>query len=152
VAESVLECFTEAALLDCVDFIRSLSNPRLVTMVVQCTPPDAIVSADPARLNQILYNLLSNALKFTPTGGQISVSAVVDAAGAIIAVRDSGVGNSPADEALVFEPFGQVKTAGSAPIRGDRVGIATRARPGRAAWQRIWLAGADGAGSCFTFT
>src|SRR5258708_15438266 len=61
-------------MVGCVDVIRGMSNPKRLTIRIHCEPDDASVTADPVRLRQILYNLLSNAGKLTPRGAQISVS------------------------------------------------------------------------------
>jgi len=64
---------------------------------------------DERRLNQILVNLLSNAIRFTPSGGTVSLTAHQDAAGDIeISLRDNGVGMCPAHVETALEPFGQV--------------------------------------------
>ena len=67
-----------------------------------------IVNGDERKLRQVMLNLISNAVKFTPNGGRVEVSTYADPAGArIIAVKDNGVGISPADIERVFEPFVQ---------------------------------------------
>lgn len=67
------------------------------------------VSADPARLRQILYNLLSNAEKFTPSGGSITVRAADERDYARITVEDTGVGIPAEEQPRVFERFYQVE-------------------------------------------
>jgi hypothetical protein len=68
------------------------------------------VQADVEKLDQILMNLIGNAIKFTPKGGQITIDAsrcATDASLATISVRDTGVGIAPAKLASIFEPFAQ---------------------------------------------
>jgi signal transduction histidine kinase/CheY-like chemotaxis protein len=66
--------------------------------------------ADATRLTQVIYNLLSNAAKFTEPGGSIRLSAHRDEAGtAVVTVRDSGAGIDPEDLERVFEPFAQTE-------------------------------------------
>ena len=65
------------------------------------------VDADPTRIEQIIGNLVGNALKFTPDGGSIHVSVVRDGADAVLHVVDTGIGMAPALAARVFEPFVQ---------------------------------------------
>lgn len=67
--------------------------------------------ADPDRLSQVLYNLLSNAMKFTSRGGHVHIDVSLDPQQALIQVRDSGAGFSPEQEARLFQPFGQVHDA-----------------------------------------
>jgi signal transduction histidine kinase/ActR/RegA family two-component response regulator len=75
--------------------------------------PAALVSGDPQRLQQVLRNLLANALRFTPAGGLITVRATGTAAGVAIAVSDTGAGIDPAFLPHVFEPFRQQPGAAS---------------------------------------
>jgi signal transduction histidine kinase len=137
-------------MVGCVDVIRGMSNPKRLTVLTHCEPNDALVTADPVRLRQILYNLLSNAVKFTPPGGQISVSARVDAAGAVISVRDNGIGIRPEDKRVIFEPFGQADTAARA--QGTGLGLPLVRELVALHGGRVWVESAPGAGSCFTFT
>jgi signal transduction histidine kinase len=137
-------------MVGCVDVIRGMSNPKRLTVLTHCEPIDAVVTADPVRLRQILYNLLSNAVKFTPPGGQISVSARVDAAGAVISVRDNGIGIRPEDKRVIFEPFGQADT--SARAQGTGLGLPLVRELVGLHGGRVWLESAPGAGSCFSFT
>jgi len=66
--------------------------------------------ADPRAVRQVLLNLLTNAVKFTPAGGRVEVNAAArDDGGLRITVRDSGIGIGPEHRALVFEPFRQVE-------------------------------------------
>ncbi len=137
-------------MVGCVDVIRGMSNPKRLTVLTHCEPIDAVVTADPVRLRQILYNLLSNAVKFTPPGGQISVSARVDAAGAVISVRDNGIGIRPEDKRVIFEPFGQADTTARA--QGTGLGLPLVRELVGLHGGRVWLESAPGAGSCFSFT
>ena len=68
---------------------------------------DIAVNADADRLAQILWNLISNAVKFTPSGGSVRVSGTRSAHGVSIAVEDSGAGIHPEDLPLVFQRFWQ---------------------------------------------
>ena len=66
-----------------------------------------VVQGDPDRLTQILWNLLSNALKFTPAGGSITVEAARRPGAVVIAVHDTGVGLAQAEIPLIFQRFWQ---------------------------------------------
>ncbi len=82
------------------------------------------VMADAVRLQQVFGNLVSNAIKYTPTGGRILVTADPDeeAGGWVVEVTDTGVGISPDELPRVFEPF--FRAAGSAGQRGTGLGLA----------------------------
>jgi len=77
---------------------------------LQCETSDGMpeVFADERALKQVILNLLSNALKFTPAGGEVTVFAFVEQDGAVtFGVRDTGVGIAEDDQSRVFEKFGQ---------------------------------------------
>lgn len=71
------------------------------------SPPDLIVSADPDRLDQIISNLVVNALRHTPSGGKISIKAGHSSGGVQILIADSGEGISPEDLPMIFNRFWQ---------------------------------------------
>ena len=82
------------------------------------------ILADARALRQILLNLMSNAIKFTPEGGVITVSAEIDAKGnCVLWVRDSGIGISDDDLAAVFEPFRQVDSSVARKHEGTGLGL-----------------------------
>src|SRR5262249_41199876 len=70
-----------------------------------------LIRGDGRKLKQVLLNLLSNALKFTPEGGRIDVRAAMHDGMAEISVADTGVGIAPEDQEAIFEEFRQVGTA-----------------------------------------
>lgn len=113
-------------------------------------PPGFVVRADRQRFQQILYNLSSNALKFTPRGGQVTISARRDASFAYISVRDTGVG-IPADQLEpVFEEFHQARSTER--NQGAGLGLAITQRLVQAHGGSISVESEVGEGSCFTFS
>lgn len=70
--------------------------------------PGLVAHADPRRLTQVLFNLLGNAMKFTPPGGRVTLSARRDGGLCVVQVRDTGVGFEAADAARLFLPFSQL--------------------------------------------
>jgi PAS domain S-box-containing protein len=83
-----------------------------------------LIHGDRARLLQVLWNLLSNALKFTPAGGWIDVRVTSDEKVARVTVQDSGIGIPPAFHTKVFEPFQQVRLKSTPQIGGLGLGLA----------------------------
>jgi protein-histidine pros-kinase len=81
------------------------------------------IRSDQVRFQQILLNLMSNAVKFTPSGGRVNVTATLDAEGAIIAVEDSGIGMKPEDIAVALEPFRQIDGPMSRRFDGTGLGL-----------------------------
>ena len=85
--------------------------------------PAPIVSGDGDRLAQVLTNLISNALKYTPAGGSVRVTLKRSGAGALVSIRDSGIGIPREELSRVFERFYQVDKA-RGPQRGTGLGLA----------------------------
>ncbi|MDB5397038.1 MAG: Signal transduction histidine kinase, partial [Rhodospirillales bacterium] len=87
------------------------------------TPPPTLL-ADATKLKQCLANLLSNALKFTPAGGSITIRACFDDRGDLaVSVSDTGIGIASADIPTVMSPFGQVETAFQRAHAGTGLGL-----------------------------
>ena len=109
------------------------------------------IRADERKVKQVLLNLLSNALKFTPEGGKIGVSAALQDGVAEISVTDTGVGIATEDQEKVFEEFRQVGTA-SKKIEGTGLGLAISRKFIELHGGRIWVKSQIGGGSTFSFT
>lgn len=86
--------------------------------------PDSLVQADYRALKQILLNLVSNAIKFTPRGGLVEVKAGVDAGWAFVSVTDNGIGISAEDLPRLAQPFEQVETKHARATQGTGLGLA----------------------------
>jgi signal transduction histidine kinase len=88
------------------------------------TPPDLpYLCADGRRLKQILLNLMSNAVKFTPSGGRVTVRARLAEGGLEIIVADTGIGIAPHDLAKALQPFGQIDSRMSRKYQGTGLGL-----------------------------
>jgi PAS domain S-box-containing protein len=123
-------------------------------------PPDLPqLAADHGKVTQVLYNLVSNAIKFTPEGGQITLSAAFGprsefAAGPELefAVADTGIGIKHADRDRIFNEFEQVDEARTRGIQGTGLGLALCRKLIDLHRGRIWVESAPGRGSTFRFT
>jgi signal transduction histidine kinase len=109
------------------------------------------VRADERKVKQVLLNLLSNALKFTPQGGRIDVRVKALADRIEVSVADTGVGIAPEDQDKVFEEFRQVG-ASAARVEGTGLGLAISRKFIELHGGRMWLESAPGKGSTFTFS
>jgi signal transduction histidine kinase len=110
-----------------------------------------MIHADERKLKQVLLNLLSNALKFTPEGGRIDVRAALRDGIAEVSVTDTGIGISPEDQEAVFEEFRQVGTA-SKKVEGTGLGLAISKKFIELHGGKIWVTSQVGTGSTFAFT
>ncbi len=95
-----------AAVDGALDVIRPVAEAKRVTLV-RAVGAEAVVLADPSRLQQVLWNLLGNAVKFTPAGGRVTIDADRDGAQAVIRVRDTGTGISADALPGIFELYRQ---------------------------------------------
>src|SRR5262249_42599240 len=110
-----------------------------------------MIRGDERKVKQVLLNLLSNALKFTPEGGRIDVRAAMHDGAAEISVTDTGVGIAPEDQEAIFEEFRQVGTADKK-VEGTGLGLALSRKFIELHGGRIWVKSEVGQGSTFTFT
>src|SRR4029453_6989728 len=109
------------------------------------------IRGDERKIKQVLLNLLSNALKFTPEGGRVEVRAGIVDGMAEISVTDTGGGIAPEDQGAIFEEFRQVGTA-EKKAEGTGLGLTLCRKFVELHGGRIWVKSQLGAGSTFTFT
>jgi PAS domain S-box-containing protein len=103
-------------LADAVEHVREICLPEAtakgVALEVASDAPDACVHADPARLRQVLWNLVQNAIKFTPAGGRIGLRTLPTSDGRVaVEVEDTGAGIASDDLPRIFRPFEQADSA-----------------------------------------
>lgn len=116
------------------------------------------VYGDPARLAQMLDNLISNAIKFTPEGGKVTVRTASDGGVAVFEVADTGDGIATADQEHLFEPFFRARSATGRTVQGTGLGLTitkaivdahggtidVQSTPGRGATFRVEFPAVDG--------
>jgi len=140
-----------SAIDNALTLVRERATRRGITLGHTIDERLGTLRGDERKVKQVLLNLLSNALKFTPEGGRIDVSAAVREGVAEIAVADTGVGIAPEDQEAVFEEFRQVGTADKK-VEGTGLGLALSRKFVELHGGRIWVTSAVGVGSTFTFT
>jgi signal transduction histidine kinase len=91
-----------------VETLEPVAGAQKVRMELHAAPA-AWVSADPKRVGQVLYNLLGNAIKFTPAGGRVGVEIVPTDKECLVFVHDNGMGLTPEQISRLFRPFSQVQ-------------------------------------------
>ena len=131
--------------------VRERATRRGITLGHSVDERLGPIRGDERKVKQVLLNLLSNALKFTPEGGRIDVGAGVHDGVAEIAVTDTGVGIAPEDQEAVFEEFRQVGAADKK-VEGTGLGLALSRKFIELHGGRIWVKSQVGQGSTFTFT
>lgn len=111
-----------------------------------------VIQADHERLRQVLTNLVSNAIKYSPDGGRIMVSGRFDDESVYVAVTDQGIGVSANDRERIFDRFYRVESALSRRTQGAGLGLYLVKSVVDAHGGRIWVDSEPGKGSTFVFT
>ena len=141
----------ENALPEVLSTIRPLAMAKNIR-VQHSLETNSAVYADRVRFKQILYNLISNAVKFTPKGGRIDIACHGDQNLVRISVTDTGIGIRAEDQAVIFEEFRQVEGAADTTHEGTGLGLAITKRLVEQQGGRISVESKPGKGSRFTFT
>lgn len=129
--------------------VQPLADKKGIAIEVDCQTQMPLVAADELRLSQILMNLVGNAIKFTPEGGQIRITVREREGMAAVTVRDTGPGIPQEEQAAIFESFRQ---GGQQRPEGSGLGLALAKSLVELHGGKIWVDSAPGAGSAFTFT
>ena len=141
---------------DVIDASIALVEPLIARRKLTCErlECDELVTArgDPERVIQILVNFLSNAIKFTSSGGRLTIDCNTTADAVMLRVSDSGIGIARDKLNAIFEPFFQVKASSSAPESGIGLGLAISRTLARAMHGDITVESVLGEGSRFTLT
>jgi signal transduction histidine kinase len=154
-------------LLEVVSEVLPMLAPQLAAKDLHTdvnVAPEVIVRADREKVQQILINLLSNAMKFTDSGGRVSiVTSSVPGNTSLLAsknsgklvsllVSDTGIGIPPEKQEEIFDPFVQVHRNLTQPIEGTGLGLAISRDLARAMGGDLTVQSEPGVGSAFTLT
>lgn len=143
--------FQETDLLDIikktVDQMKIFSKDHVIVM--HLLPGQAMVIADPFRIEQVLINLLSNAVKYSSKGTRITVSAVKKNDDIIVSVQDEGKGIPKHDQSLIFDRYYKVKAKSKI---GYGLGLYISKEIIKRHKGKIWVESQDGQGSTFYFS
>ena len=134
--------------------IREVRMGRDGTVRLESSVPADLpnVLADEERLHQVLFNLLDNALRFTPTGGSVTVSAIPQGNLCEVSVEDTGPGIPQEHQPFVFERFYRVDRSRSRSDGGTGIGLTIAKSVVEAHGGRIWFDRAEGGGAACRFT
>lgn len=136
---------------EALDSLRPLAEKKNIRLLCE-VPADLVALLDPMRFKQVLYNYLSNAVKFTPHGGTVSVRvALEDGARFRVEVEDTGVGMAPDELPRLFQEFQQVSSSRLAE-QGTGLGLALTRRLVEAQGGTVSVRSIKGSGSVFSAT
>ena len=146
-----IECDIASIITETYELVRPLVDGRKQHLVVQVALNLPRLSVDPHRIQQILMNLVANAIKFTPVGGEIFIIARRDGDRLLLQVKDTGPGISAAEQQWIFEPFTSGSETGDAQA-GSGLGLAIAKELTELHGGTIWVESEKGKGSTFAFT
>ena len=140
----------------CEDLIRlttPLTDAKQLQVQLQVAKDIPLLQTDGGKLQQILYNLLSNYIKFTPASGQIHIEAEMATIDSVsISVMDNGPGISKEDQEHIFDKFTQVDTSTTRPHGGAGLGLAIAKELAELLGGELGITSELGQGSAFTLT
>ena len=123
-----------------------------ISLASELDPTLGEISADERKLKQVLINLLGNAVKFTDTGGRVTVRAAATPAGVRVEVEDTGIGIAPEHLEMIFEEFRQVARGAARKQEGTGLGLALVKRLVTLHGGETWVKSELGRGSTFGFS
>ena len=138
--------------------MKLISDREEIELTLDLPGEPILLVHDPDRIEQVLVNLISNAIKFTSAGGLITLSAqmrVQDGSGVFeISVSDTGIGLSRSMQATIFQGYQPILSGegGSPHQKGVGLGLAISRKIVEAHGGRIWAGGGKGEGATFRFT
>lgn len=131
------------------EMVQRQATDAGLTLVRPATESRLLLNLDERRMIQVLLNLLTNAVKFTPPGGRVSVDVEEDATTVALAVHDTGIGIAAGDRAHLFEAFRQVDSSLTRSTGGAGLGLYLVKRLTELHGGHITLDSEPGRGSCF---
>ncbi|WP_372882316.1 ATP-binding protein [Psychromonas sp.] len=128
----------------------SSAEEKKISISRQLPDSETIISADQQEINQLIDNLLSNAIRYTPSPGSVNVNLVRQGDEAIITVKDTGIGISLAHQQRIFERFYRVDKARTRELGGTGLGLSIVKNIAEKHHGRVTLSSTEGHGSTFT--
>jgi signal transduction histidine kinase len=149
---SITEVPLRAALQRLEDLVTLHLQEKQLQLIRANDVDGHVVRADPDKLQQILLNVMSNAIKFTPAGGRLTLSCTATDATVSVALADTGIGIPADQQAQIFEPFVQLGRGLTTAHSGTGLGLAISRDLARAMGGDIGVTSELGRGSTFTVT
>jgi signal transduction histidine kinase len=133
-----------------VALFRPQAEKKNIDLRVDVSPELPVITQDAGKLRQILSNLVSNAVKFTPEGGRVSVAAGMDNGSLVVTVQDTGVGIAPEEQETIFDKFRQSEHALTREQGGTGLGLSIVRELAKLLGGDVSLKSELGRGSTFT--
>ncbi|MCE5257819.1 MAG: HAMP domain-containing histidine kinase [Chloroflexi bacterium] len=139
-----------SVLMDVLDLMQVRAQAKQLGITIQA-PKGLLVRAESEHIKQVWMNLVSNAIKYTPAGGKIDITVAADDGQVRGSVRDTGIGMTPEEQAMIFEPFYRTETAKQTSAQGTGLGLSIVKEIITRYSGRIWVESVKGKGSTFNF-
>ncbi len=136
----------------CLETTRLKAEQKRLTLRADCSADLPPIRGDARHLQEVLQNLLDNAVQYTPEGGHITVQGRAEGCEVVITVADTGIGVPQAEQQRIFERFYRVDAARSREAGGTGLGLAIAKHVVEAHGGRIWVESTVGQGSEFHFS
>ncbi len=144
-------CHMGAIVVEVVDSMRARAAAKGLTLRLEPSDPAPVILGDATLLRQALTNLVDNAIKYTPSGGSVTVGLHVIGEEVQINVTDTGIGVAPEDQPRLFEKFSRIRRRESEDVPGSGLGLAIVKSIIERHGGRLWVESALHKGSTFAF-
>ncbi len=144
-------CQLAAIIRGVVESVRERAKAKGIILQLDLPSELPLVLGNRVRLDQVVNNLLGNAIKFTSEGGRVTVSAREDKGEVVVEVKDTGIGIAPEDQVHLFEKFYRVSSEETKDIEGTGLGLAIVKSIVEGHGGRVWVKSQPGQGSTFGF-
>jgi PAS domain S-box-containing protein len=132
--------------------VAPLALKKGISLDINIDPKMQNIKADRVKFRQIIYNLASNAIKFTDSGGHVWIEGRISGKMAQFKVKDDGIGISKADQLKIFNPFTQIDSSAANKYEGTGLGLALVKKFVELHGGDVWVESDVGKGSVFSFT
>jgi signal transduction histidine kinase len=144
-------CQLATVINEAVEVLEERAKAKEIALQITLPQTLPFVMGNPIRLGQVVTNLVGNAIKFTPGGGMVTISAWETEGEVIVEVSDTGIGIAPEDQAHIFDKFYRVKSPQVSGIEGTGLGLAIVKSIVEGHSGRVWVESEPGQGSTFSF-
>ena len=146
--------YEDFSLREIMEDVRNITQPLAIKKHIKLNFPafeyDITIKADGIKFKQMLYNLVNNAVKFTPNNGKVTVTADMTGGKLQVSVADTGVGISEEEQKKLFTPFYQVDSSCSREYQGTGIGLSVTKKLVELHRGKITVESIPGKGSTFT--
>ncbi|MBE9593791.1 MAG: response regulator [Proteobacteria bacterium] len=139
-------------LSECQTLVNTMASKKNISLGFKVADGLSTINADPTKFKQIMYNFLSNAIKFTPDGGTVNVAAKPENGMVQVSVKDTGIGIAKGHQDMIFEEFYQVDSSYSKQYKGTGLGLPLTKKLVELHGGEIWVESEPEKGSTFSFS